>query len=133
MPTGVCSSKVVWQVFFERYPRGLLETSSKFPIHFLKIYSCPANLAGPIAVRSTPPVWRGGWWRMHTVLHQDISGDDGDGCDPSEAREPLRHPPALPRSAAADWAFRWGSCPQHHSQCPRPVSTAAAQNGWPAS
>src|SRR5439155_21711792 len=39
MPTGVCSSKVVWQVFFERYPRGLLETSSKFPIHFLKIYS----------------------------------------------------------------------------------------------
>src|SRR5207302_8206989 len=38
MPTGVCSSKVVWQVFFERYPRGLLETSSKFPIHFLKIY-----------------------------------------------------------------------------------------------
>ena len=39
MPTGVCSSEVVWQVFFERYSRGLLETSSKFPIHFLKIYN----------------------------------------------------------------------------------------------
>jgi hypothetical protein len=27
----------------ERYPRGLLEASSKFPIHFLKIYSTDAN------------------------------------------------------------------------------------------
>jgi putative transposase len=30
---------VVWQVFFERYTRVLLEASPEFPIHFLKIYS----------------------------------------------------------------------------------------------
>ena len=46
-PTGGCSSEVVWQVFFERYPRGLLETSSKFPIPFVTIgrafqpFPCP--------------------------------------------------------------------------------------------
>src|SRR5262249_1799761 len=30
-----------WQVFFERYTRVLSEASPEFPIHFLKIYSCP--------------------------------------------------------------------------------------------
>jgi len=38
MHTGIFSSWVVWQVFFERYTRVLLVTSPKFPIHFLKIY-----------------------------------------------------------------------------------------------
>ena len=38
MHTGVSSSWVVWQVFFERYTRVLLEASPEFPIHFLKIY-----------------------------------------------------------------------------------------------
>src|SRR4030095_9333015 len=39
MHTGVSSSWVVWHVFFERYTRVLMEASSDFPIHFLKIYS----------------------------------------------------------------------------------------------
>src|SRR6266705_1193765 len=39
MLTGVCSSCVVWQGFFERYTRLLMDTSPEFPIHFLKIYS----------------------------------------------------------------------------------------------
>jgi hypothetical protein len=38
MHTGVSSYGVVWQVFFERYTRVLLEASPEFPIHFLKIY-----------------------------------------------------------------------------------------------
>ena len=39
MHTGVSSYGVVWQVFFERYTRVLMEASPTFPIHFLKIYS----------------------------------------------------------------------------------------------
>src|SRR5712692_3633301 len=38
MHTGVSSYGVVWQVFFERYTRVLMEASPEFPIHFLKIY-----------------------------------------------------------------------------------------------
>jgi len=38
MHTGVSSYGVVWQVFFERYTRVLMEASPAFPIHFLKIY-----------------------------------------------------------------------------------------------
>jgi hypothetical protein len=39
MHTGVSSYEVIWQVFFERYTRVLLEASPEFPIHFLKIYT----------------------------------------------------------------------------------------------
>src|SRR4030095_2059423 len=39
MHTGVFSSWVVWQGFFERYTRVLMDTSPEFPIHFLKIYT----------------------------------------------------------------------------------------------
>src|SRR5262249_18178816 len=38
MHTGVVSYWVVWQVFFERYTRVLLEASPEFPIHFQKTY-----------------------------------------------------------------------------------------------
>ena len=39
MHTSVSSNWVVRPVFFERYTRVLLQASSEFPIHFLKIYS----------------------------------------------------------------------------------------------
>src|SRR5262250_2264800 len=38
MHTSVSSNWVVRPVFFERYTRVLLQASSEFPIHFLKIY-----------------------------------------------------------------------------------------------
>jgi hypothetical protein len=40
MLTGVFSSWGVWQGFFERYTRLLMDARPEFPIHFLKIYSC---------------------------------------------------------------------------------------------
>src|SRR6266705_5011730 len=51
MHTGVSSYGVVWQVFFERYTRVLLEASPEFPIHFLKIYS----MFGPCRPRARHP------------------------------------------------------------------------------
>ena len=39
MHTGVASSGVVRESFFEKYTRALVEASPEFPLHFLKIYS----------------------------------------------------------------------------------------------
>src|SRR5262245_38763919 len=58
MHTGVSSYWVVWQVFFERYTRVLLEASLEFPIHFLKIYS----------TRLRPAVSHGWLSRVHDGL-----------------------------------------------------------------
>src|SRR6476646_10299225 len=57
MHTGVSSSWVVWQGFFERYTRVLLEASPEFPLHFLKIYS---SLAACSTCVARPPCVRGG-------------------------------------------------------------------------
>ena len=61
MHTGVSSYWVVWQVFFERYTRVLLDASPEFPIHFLKIYNSMLDVhfisSLPVVLRTACKVW----------------------------------------------------------------------------
>jgi hypothetical protein len=54
MHTGVSFSWVIWQSFFERYTRVLMETSPEFLIHFLKIYSFSSFTIASIFATCTP-------------------------------------------------------------------------------
>ena len=45
---------MLWQVFFERYTRVLLEASPGFPIHFLKIYNVSIQTMDGKAVIQAP-------------------------------------------------------------------------------
>src|SRR5215467_2988764 len=75
MLTGVFSSWVVWQGFFGRYTRLLMDASPEFPIHFLKIYSAWRNTRIATLDDDLETLLRASpLWREHDDLWQRVPG-----------------------------------------------------------